>query len=41
MNTITLEDTLAALERKQYEVKLSPEIIARAKKPIDRMLQIR
>jgi quinolinate synthase len=41
MNTIRLEDTLAALERKQYEVKLSPEIIARAKQPIDRMLAIR
>lgn len=41
MNTITLEDTLAALERKQYEVKLAPEIIRRAKLPIDRMIGIR
>ena len=41
MNTITLEDTLLALELKQYEVKLSPEIIAAAKRPIDRMLEIR
>jgi quinolinate synthase len=41
MNTITLEDTLAALERKQYEVKLSAEIIDRARQPIDRMIAIR
>ena len=41
MNTITLEDTLAALERKQYEVKLSSEIIDRARQPIDRMIAIR
>lgn len=41
MNTITLDDTLAALERKQFEVKLAPEIIARAKQPIDRMIGIR
>lgn len=41
MNTITLEDTLASLERRQYEVKLPADIIARAKLPIDRMLSIR
>lgn len=41
MNLITLEDTLAALENEQYPVQLSPEIIARARQPIDRMLQLR
>ncbi len=41
MNTITLEDTLAALEQMQYEVTLDAEIIRRARTPIDRMLEIR
>jgi quinolinate synthase len=41
MNQITLEDTLEALERIQYKVELSDDIIARAKIPIDRMLAIR
>lgn len=41
MNQITLEDTLAALEKLQYKVELPDEIIARAKVPIDRMLEIR
>lgn len=41
MNTITMEDTLAALQHIQYKVELPPEIIARAKLPIDRMIQIR
>ena len=41
MNQITLEDTLAALENIQYKVELTPEIIEQAKKPIDRMLEIR
>jgi len=41
MNEITLEDTLAALELRRYQVELHPEIIARAKQPIDRMLAIR
>lgn len=41
MNTITLEDTVAALEHMQHEVKLDEDIIRRARTPIDRMLQIR
>lgn len=41
MNQITLEDTLEALEKIQYKVELSPEIIERARQPIDRMLAIR
>lgn len=41
MNQITMEDTLAALEKIQYKVELAPEVIERAKKPIDRMLSIR
>lgn len=40
MNQITLEDTLESLEKLQYEIHLDPEIIARAKPPIDRMLEI-
>lgn len=41
MNQITLEDTLEALQKMQYQVELDPEIIAKARKPIDRMLSIR
>jgi len=41
MNQITLEDTLEALQKIQYKVELSPDLIARARKPIDRMLAIR
>lgn len=41
MNQITLEDTLAALQKIQYKVELDPAIIQAAKKPIDRMLEIR
>jgi len=41
MNQITLEQTVAALRDMQYEVELSPEIIERARLPIDRMLAIR
>jgi len=40
MNTITLEDTLAALEKTQYKVELDPDLIARATAPINRMLEI-
>ena len=40
MNLITLEDTLAALEKKQYEITLPEDIIARARKSLDRMLEI-
>ena len=41
MNYITLEDTLAALEKIQYKVELSDELIERAYKPIKRMIEIR
>lgn len=41
MNQITLEDTLEALEKIQYKVELSPDLIQRARQPIDRMLSIR
>lgn len=41
MKLITLEDTLEALQKTQYRVELAPEIIERARKPIDRMIQIR
>jgi len=41
MNQITLEDTLEALEKRQYQVELDPEMIERARNPIDRMLEIR
>lgn len=41
MNLIKLEDTLAALEKMQYKVELSDDIIQRAKLPIDRMLAIK
>ena len=41
MNEITVEDTLDALRNMQYEVNLPPDIIERARIPIDRMLQIR
>lgn len=40
MNQITLEDTLAALEHMRYEVDVPPEIRAKAKRAIDRMLAI-
>ncbi len=40
MNQITLEDTLEALQKVQYAVELDPEIIERARTPIDRMLSI-
>ncbi len=41
MNLITLQDTLNAMEKMQYKVELSQDIIERAKLPIDRMLAIR
>ena len=41
MNLITLEDTLAALEKGQYPVELDEDLINRARGAIDRMLQIR
>lgn len=41
MNQISLEDTLAALQKVQYKVELDDATIEGAKKPIDRMLEIR
>ncbi len=40
MNQITLEDTLASLEHLRYEVTVPADVIARAKRAIDRMLAI-
>ena len=40
MGTITLEDTLEALEKNQYLIELDPDIIERARTPIDRMISI-
>ncbi len=41
MNQISLEDTLAALQQTRYKVELDAAVIEGAKKPIDRMLEIR
>lgn len=41
MNQITLEMTLEGLQKIQYKVELEPDLIARARQPIDRMLDIR
>ncbi len=41
MNQISLEDTLLALQKIQYKVELDDAIIQGARKPIDRMLEIR
>ena len=41
MNQINLEDTLAALQQIRYKVELDSAIIEGARKPIDRMLEIR
>ncbi len=41
MNQISLEDTLAALQQIRYKVELDEATIQGAKKPIDRMLEIR
>ncbi len=40
MGQITLEDTLESLKKIQYKVELPPELIEKARKPIDRMLSI-
>ena len=40
MNEITLEDTLAALRNNQYQIEIPEEIRVRAKKSIDKMLEI-
>jgi len=41
MNTITMEDTVAALENLQFPIELPADILERARTPIDRMLAIR
>ena len=41
MNEITLEDTLRALEHNEVVIEVDPQIAARAKKSLDRMLEIR
>lgn len=38
MKKINLEDVLASLEKMQFEIRLSAEVIEKARKPIDRML---
>lgn len=40
MNTITLEDTLRSLQTLTPRVELDPDIIEKARRPIDRMLAI-
>ncbi len=40
MNQITLEDTLNSLRYNQYVIDVPPEIIARARKAVERMLTI-
>lgn len=40
MKLITLEDTLASLEKLQHRIELDEDVIARARVPIDRMLAI-
>jgi quinolinate synthase len=40
MNEITLEDTLNSLRNNQYVIEVDEEIRVRAKKSVDRMLEI-
>lgn len=40
MNQITLEETLAALRENRYVIELPLEVIARAKRAVERMLEI-
>ena len=40
MNTITLEDTLAALENEQYEIEVPEDIRLRAARSVERMIAI-
>jgi quinolinate synthase len=41
MNLITLEDTLAALEKNRYQITLPDDIIRKSRASLDRMLEIR
>ena len=41
MNEITLEDTLRALEFNEVVIEVDPVIAQRARKSLDRMLEIR
>ncbi len=40
MNQITLEDTLEALRKDQYQIEIDENVRARAKKSLDRMLEL-
>jgi quinolinate synthase len=40
MNLITLEDTLASLQQRRFEITLPDDIISRARASLDRMLEI-
>ncbi|HEO70874.1 MAG TPA: quinolinate synthase NadA [Candidatus Hydrogenedentes bacterium] len=40
MNTVTLENTLEALQKVQHKVELDPDVLARARAPIEKMLDI-
>ena len=40
MNLITLEDTLEGLQKLQYQVNLSDDLIQRSRGALDRMLSI-
>ena len=40
MNEITLEDTLAALQKNQYVTEVDEDVRLRAKRAVDRMLEI-
>ncbi len=41
MNEITLEHTLAALQNTQHIIEIDPDLAARARRALDRMLEIR
>jgi quinolinate synthase len=40
MNEITLEDTLTALQKNQHRIELDADLMQRARRPIERMLEI-
>ena len=40
MNEITLEDTLACLREDKYQIEIDEDIRVRAKKSLDRMLEM-